>query len=139
MHGDDKSIMAKIEDNKDMLLRTLYVTLGVTGIVIIYFIVRAVRLRKKRTKSRKYGIITQQGDRGDVEMEPLGDGNEDDEDYTVFEVNAVKTKENCIKSNNLLIRIPNLTSSNTKISSLHTCQHNRRQVRLLHEYLFAKF
>ncbi|KAK7011325.1 membrane protein FAM174 [Biomphalaria glabrata] len=85
----DGSIFDVMKD-KNMLLRTLYVTLGVTGIVIVYFIVRAIRLRKKRTKSRKYGIITQQGERGDMEMEPLGDGNDDDEDYTVFEVNGRK-------------------------------------------------
>ncbi|KAK0048577.1 membrane protein FAM174A [Biomphalaria pfeifferi] len=85
----DGSIFDGMKD-KNMLLRTLYVTLGVTGIVIVYFIVRAIRLRKKRTKSRKYGIITQQGERGDMEMEPLGDGNDDDEDYTVFEVNGRK-------------------------------------------------
>lgn len=48
------------------------------------------RLRRKRTKSRKYGIIAQHGDQRDMEMEPLGDGNDDDEDYTVFEVNGKK-------------------------------------------------
>ncbi|CAL1535590.1 unnamed protein product [Lymnaea stagnalis] len=85
-----KSILSQMKENKEMLLRTLYVTLGVTGIVVVYFIIRAVRLRRKRTKSRKYGIITQQGDRGDMEMEPLGDGDDDEEDYTVFEVNGRK-------------------------------------------------
>ena len=45
------------------------------------------RLRRRRSKSRKYGIITQH-DHGDVEMEPLGDGNDDDDDYTVFEMNG---------------------------------------------------
>ena len=33
----------KMANNRDMLFRTMYVLLGVTGIVIIYFIVRAVR------------------------------------------------------------------------------------------------
>lgn len=37
------SIFSQMKDNKDMLMRTMYVTLGVTGIVVIYFIVRAVR------------------------------------------------------------------------------------------------
>lgn len=48
------------------------------------------RLRNRRTKSRKYRIIAQNGDQRDLEMEPLGDGNDDDEDYTVFELNGRK-------------------------------------------------
>lgn len=88
-HGADdgyfKSLMKKITENRDMLLRTMYVLFGVTGVIIIYFIARAWRLRRKRNKSRKYGVITT---RGDLEMEPLGRGDEEDEDYTVFEMNG---------------------------------------------------
>ncbi|XP_059165118.1 membrane protein FAM174A-like [Physella acuta] len=89
-NSEATSIFTQMKDNKDMLMRTMYVTLGVTGIVVVYFIIRAVRLRRKRTKSRKYGIITQQGDHGDMEMEPLGAGDDEEEDYTVFEVNGHK-------------------------------------------------
>ncbi|RUS76604.1 hypothetical protein EGW08_015646 [Elysia chlorotica] len=85
--GHMNSILSQMSENKGMLWRTLCVSLGVTGIVVVYFVVRAVRLRKRRSKSRKYGIITQH-DQGDVEMEPLGDGNDDDDDYTVFEMNG---------------------------------------------------
>ncbi|XP_005093484.1 membrane protein FAM174A [Aplysia californica] len=79
-----------ITDNSGMLFRAMYVLLGVTGIVVVYFVVRALRLRRKRSKSRKYGIITQHDDGGGMEMEPLGDGDEDDDDYTVFEMNGRK-------------------------------------------------
>lgn len=49
------------------------------------------RLRRKRTKSSIYGIASVRGDRRDMEMKPLGDGNDDDDDdYTVFEVNGRK-------------------------------------------------
>jgi hypothetical protein len=34
-------------------------------------------------------VITKSGDR-DVEMEPLGQGEDDEEDYTVFEMNGRK-------------------------------------------------
>jgi ABC-type transport system substrate-binding protein len=37
-------IFQQIKDNKDMLTRTFYVMLGVTSIVVIYFVVRAWRL-----------------------------------------------------------------------------------------------
>lgn len=80
-----RQFLDKLEANRDMLFRTMYVLLGVTGIVIIYFIIKTVRLRRRRNKSRKYGVITT---RGDVEMEPLGHGDDDDEDYTVFEMNG---------------------------------------------------
>ena len=37
------SFMKTIQDNSGMLLRAMYVLLGVTGIVVVYFVVRAVR------------------------------------------------------------------------------------------------
>ena len=37
------SLMDKIKENKDMLMRTFYVLIGVTLIVILYFIVRTWR------------------------------------------------------------------------------------------------
>ena len=44
---DDESFVTrfwdKMANNRDMLFRTMYVLLGVTGIVIIYFVVKAVR------------------------------------------------------------------------------------------------
>ncbi|KAL8602332.1 hypothetical protein ACOMHN_022845 [Nucella lapillus] len=86
---DGRSFITKVWDNvsenRDMLLRTMYVLLGVTAVVIVFFIIRSVGLRRRRNKSRKYGVITT---RGDLEMEPLGQGEEDDEDYTVFEMNG---------------------------------------------------
>ncbi|CAG5136095.1 unnamed protein product [Candidula unifasciata] len=85
-----KSLKNQMIENKDMLLRTLYVTLAITGIIVLYFVTRTVWLRRRRTKSRKYRIIAQNGDQRDLEMEPLGDGNDDDEDYTVFELNGRK-------------------------------------------------
>lgn len=35
-----KSWKQQMIDNKDMLLRTLYVTLGITGIIVVYFVAR---------------------------------------------------------------------------------------------------
>lgn len=37
------NIMRQIQNNKGMLLRTLYVLIGVTSVVVIYFAVKAVR------------------------------------------------------------------------------------------------
>ncbi|CAE1169047.1 unnamed protein product [Acanthosepion pharaonis] len=46
------NIMRQIQNNKGMLLRTLYVLIGVTSVVVIYFAVKAVRLRRRRSKSK---------------------------------------------------------------------------------------
>lgn len=84
-----KTIMETIKDNKDMLMRAFYVLIGVTAIVVIYFGVRAWRLRRKRNKTKKYGLITGRG--ADYEMAPLdADDDDDDEDTTVFEMNRRK-------------------------------------------------
>lgn len=47
------------------------------------------RLRRKRNKTKKYGLITGRG--ADYEMAPLdADDDDDDEDTTVFEMNRRK-------------------------------------------------
>lgn len=70
-------------------MRAFYVLIGVTAIVVIYFGVRAWRLRRKRNKTKKYGLITGRG--ADYEMAPLdADDDDDDEDTTVFEMNRRK-------------------------------------------------
>ncbi|KAK3610171.1 hypothetical protein CHS0354_038809 [Potamilus streckersoni] len=76
--------------NKDMLLRALYVLIAVTTIVIIYFGIKAWRVHRRKSKSRKYGIITKGAD---LEMEPLGKGDDDEEDLTVFEINNKNKKK----------------------------------------------
>lgn len=72
----------KVIENKGMLMRTFYVLLGVSSIVIVYFVIRAWRIRRKHGKSRKYGLITSGAD---LEMEPLDQNNDDDDEMTMFE------------------------------------------------------
>ncbi|KAL4227846.1 hypothetical protein ACF0H5_013284 [Mactra antiquata] len=73
----------KVVENKGMLMRTFYVLIGVTSIVVIYFVIRAWRTRRRHNKSRKYGLITSSG--ADLEMEPLDQDNDDDDEMTMFE------------------------------------------------------
>lgn len=72
---------------KGTIKRAFYVLIGITGIVVIYFIVRTVKSRRKRSKSKKYGVISMPGN--DLEMAPL-DADDDEDDVTVFEVNGHK-------------------------------------------------
>ncbi|CAG5132391.1 unnamed protein product [Candidula unifasciata] len=86
-----RQIINQMSQNRGMLMRTLYVTLSITGLVVAYFVIKSVWLRRKRTKSSMYGVLPVRGDRRDMEMKPLGDGDDDDDDdYTVFEVNGRK-------------------------------------------------
>lgn len=80
-----------ILNNKPMLMRAFYVLLAVSSIVVVYFLMRAWRLRRKRSKSRKYGLITAKGT--DLEMAPLDQEDEDDEDMTVYEMNNKNSRK----------------------------------------------
>ncbi|XP_046399016.1 membrane protein FAM174A-like [Ischnura elegans] len=70
--------------NFGALLRGFYVFLGLSVIVIMYFTVRAIRLGRKKTKVKKYGILAS---REDVEMTPLG-VDDDEEDNTIFDISS---------------------------------------------------
>ncbi|GAB6032388.1 hypothetical protein CHUAL_011027 [Chamberlinius hualienensis] len=79
--SDSIGIRRIFKENNGAVLRAFYVVVGVTAIVIVYFVVRSVRLRRKRSKTRKYGIT---GKNLDLEMTPLDQDDEED-DLTVFE------------------------------------------------------
>lgn len=68
--------------NSGALLRGFSVFVGLSAIVVIYIVIRAISMRRKKTTIRKYGILT---NREDVEMTPLG-AEDDEEDTTLFDV-----------------------------------------------------
>ncbi|XP_067827481.1 membrane protein FAM174B [Heptranchias perlo] len=53
-------------------------------LLILCLLVRVIRSRRKLRKTRKYDIITTPAEK--VEMTPLNEDNDDDEDATVFDV-----------------------------------------------------
>ncbi|XP_012678644.1 protein FAM174C [Clupea harengus] len=66
--------------------RALYVLIGITVIGVLYFLVRAVRLKKPTvTKRKKYGLLSNQDD-DNMEMGAL----DSDEDDTVYEARALR-------------------------------------------------
>ncbi|XP_007891305.1 membrane protein FAM174A [Callorhinchus milii] len=67
-----------------MIQRALYVLIVVTAFVIIYFVVRTVRMRRVNRKTRKYGVLNTHLE--NMEMRPL-DQEDDEEDDTLFDVN----------------------------------------------------
>ncbi|XP_029356527.1 protein FAM174C [Echeneis naucrates] len=79
-HGSgDKTadLFSRLNVDSSMIQRALYVLIGITMIGVLYFLIRAVRL-KKPTHRKKYGLLSNYDD--SVEMEAV-DSEEDDTLY----------------------------------------------------------
>jgi hypothetical protein len=74
-------ISAMLSENKPIVQNMMFALIGLTSLVVLYFIIRTIRLRQKKSKSRKYGVLT-----SGMEMDHL-ESDSDDEDTTVFEIN----------------------------------------------------
>lgn len=70
--------------DSSMIQRALYVLIAITLIGMLYFIVRAVRLKKPALKKKKYGLLSNYDD--SVEME----GVESEEDDTLYEARSLR-------------------------------------------------
>ncbi|XP_038142797.1 protein FAM174C [Cyprinodon tularosa] len=66
-----------------MIQRALYVLIGITIIGVLYFLIRAVRL-KKPAQRKKYGLLSNYDD--SVEMEAV----ESEEDDTLYEARSLR-------------------------------------------------
>lgn len=64
------------------VIRGFYVFVGLGAIVVMYIVVRTIRLKRKKTTVRKYGVLA---NREDVEMTPLG-AEDDEEESTLFDM-----------------------------------------------------
>lgn len=80
-----KSSGAGLSLDGDMIQRALYVLIGITAIGVLYFLVRAVRLKKSTVQRRKYGLLTNYDDT--MEMAHL---ESDEEDNTVYEARSLR-------------------------------------------------
>ncbi|XP_023137221.1 protein FAM174C [Amphiprion ocellaris] len=69
--------------DSSMIQRALYVLIGITMIGVLYFLIRAVRL-KKPAQRKKYGLLSNYDD--SVEMEAV----ESDEDDTLYEARSLR-------------------------------------------------
>lgn len=66
-----------------MMQRALYVLIGITMVGVLYFLVRAVRL-KKPVHKKKYGLLSNYDE--SLEM----DGDDSDEDDTLYEARSLR-------------------------------------------------
>lgn len=70
-----------------MLQRSLYVAIGISTLVALYFIVQTLKTRGRR-KAKKYGVIH---GAASVELQPLDrDVDEEEEDMTLFDMKDAK-------------------------------------------------
>ncbi|XP_033478148.1 protein FAM174C [Epinephelus lanceolatus] len=69
--------------DSSMIQRALYVLIGITMIGVLYFLIRAVRL-KRPTYKKKYGLLSNYDD--SVEMDAV----ESDEDETLYEARSLR-------------------------------------------------
>ncbi|XP_049911563.1 protein FAM174C [Epinephelus moara] len=69
--------------DSSMIQRALYVLIGITMIGVLYFLIRAVRL-KRPTYKKKYGLLSNYDD--SVEMDAV----ESDEDDTLYEARSLR-------------------------------------------------
>lgn len=70
--------------DKPMTQRALTVLMVVSGAVLVYFVVRTVRMRRKNRKTRRYGVLDTNIE--NMELTPLEQDDEDD-DNTLFDAN----------------------------------------------------
>lgn len=77
-NGTSKGPVDAFNVENSMIQRALYVLVGITIIGVLYFLIRAVRL-KKPTYRKKYGLLSNQDDA--VEMDAV----DSDEDDTLYE------------------------------------------------------
>ncbi|KAL6469257.1 hypothetical protein MHYP_G00227810 [Metynnis hypsauchen] len=77
--------MSGIDLDRSMIHRALYVLIGITIIGVLYFLVRAVRLKKTTTQRKKYGLLSNYDDT--VAMAQL---ESDEDDTTVYEAKSLR-------------------------------------------------
>ncbi|KAJ8277473.1 hypothetical protein GJAV_G00075530 [Gymnothorax javanicus] len=82
---NNEGVFRKLNVDSSMIQRALYVLIGITIIGVFYFLLRAVRLKKKTHQKKKYGLLSNQED--NMEMAPF---ESDEEDTTVYEAKALR-------------------------------------------------
>ncbi|XP_005923523.1 protein FAM174C [Haplochromis burtoni] len=83
INGTSKGPLNTFNVDSSMIQRALYVLVGITIIGVLYFLIRAVRL-KKPTHRKKYGLLSNEDDA--VEMDAV-DSEEDD---TLYESRSLR-------------------------------------------------
>ncbi|NXY74212.1 F174A protein, partial [Glareola pratincola] len=72
------------EQGQPMTQRALSVLVLASAALIVYFVIRTVRLRRRNRKTRRYGVLDTNIE--NMELTPL-EQDDDDDDTTLFDAN----------------------------------------------------
>ncbi|XP_043835593.1 membrane protein FAM174A isoform X2 [Dromiciops gliroides] len=70
--------------DKPMTQRALLVLMAVSAAVLVYFVIRTIRMRRRNRKTRRYGVLDTNLE--NMELTPL-EQDDDDDDTTLFDAN----------------------------------------------------
>lgn len=82
--SDGGGIRADSRNPPPRTQRALSVLVLASGALIVYFVIRTVRLRRRNRKTRRYGVLDT--NIGNMELTPL-EQDDDDDDTTLFDAN----------------------------------------------------
>ncbi|XP_074022825.1 membrane protein FAM174A [Numenius arquata] len=77
-------VSAPPEQGQPMTQRALSVLVLASATLIVYFVIRTVRLRRRNRKTRRYGVLDTNIE--NMELTPL-EQDDDDDDTTLFDAN----------------------------------------------------
>ncbi|OXB79357.1 UNVERIFIED_CONTAM: hypothetical protein H355_008162 [Colinus virginianus] len=77
-------VSAPPEQGRPMTQRALSVLVLASAALIVYFVIRTVRLRRRNRKTRRYGVLDTNIE--NMELTPL-ERDDDDDDTTLFDAN----------------------------------------------------
>lgn len=75
-------------EHRPMTQRALSVLVVVSAAVIIFFVIRTIRIRKRAKKTKRYGVLNANID--NMELTPL-EQEDDDDDTTLFDANHLRS------------------------------------------------
>ncbi|XP_074426715.1 membrane protein FAM174A isoform X1 [Larus michahellis] len=84
-------VSAPPEQGQPMTQRALSVLVLASAALIVYFVIRTVRLRRRNRKTRRYGVLDTNIE--NMELTPL-EQDDDDDDTTLFDANHPRRQKN---------------------------------------------
>ncbi|KAM6301618.1 membrane protein FAM174A [Podargus strigoides] len=87
-------VSAPPEQGQPMTQRALSVLVLASAALIVYFVIRTVRLRKRNRKTRRYGVLDTSIE--NMELTPL-EQDDDDDDTTVFDASHPRSWRRDVK------------------------------------------
>uniref|UniRef100_A0A8C3BTP4 Transmembrane protein 157 n=1 Tax=Cairina moschata TaxID=8855 RepID=A0A8C3BTP4_CAIMO len=87
-------VSAPPEQGQPMTQRALSVLVLASAALIVYFVIRTVRLRRRNRKTRRYGVLDTNIE--NMELTPL-EQDDDDDDTTLFDANHPRSWRKGIK------------------------------------------